>query len=85
MIGIAHDIYKAVKESFVIPNFTVAQIEHGRRIYNDISDIAFTSFAFYVIFLLVPLIIVAVAGRYYVMTSDLKEIKQIETSPIERN
>lgn len=85
MIGIAHDIYKAVKESFVIPNFTVEQIEHGRRIYNDISDTAFTPFAFYVIFVLVPLIIVAVAGRYYVMTSDLKEIKQIETLQTERN
>ena len=61
------------------------QIEHGRRIYNNISDIAFTTFAFYVILVLVPLIIVAVAGRYYVMASDLKEIKQIETPQIERN
>lgn len=57
---IAYAIYKSVKESYVIPHFTVEQIESGRRIYNDISEITRAFSLVYLVYVPVSLTIAAV-------------------------
>ncbi len=58
--AIAYHIYLNVKESYVIPNFSVAQIERAREFYNTVSDIAGIGFILYLIVIPVPLIIAGV-------------------------
>lgn len=59
---IAYAIYKSVKESYVIPNFTVEQIESGREFYNNISEITRIFSLIYLVYVPVSLTIAAVVS-----------------------
>ena len=77
--SIAYAVYKAVKESYVIPNFTVEQIEQGRNFYNGISEFTAIPFLYYLLIVLLPLIISAFVSWIR------PETLPVETSQIERN
>lgn len=75
---IAYAIYKSVKESYVIPNFTVEQIEHGRRIYNGVSE--FTAIPFFIYLLIVPLpLIIAAVVSWIRLNKNRQETDKIES------
>lgn len=57
---IAYAIYKSVKESYVIPNFTVEQIESGRDFYNNISEITRIFSLIYLVYVPISLVVAAV-------------------------
>ena len=59
---IAYAIYKSVKESYVIPNFTIEQIERGRDFYNNISDITGIFSLMYLVYVPVSLTIAAIVS-----------------------
>lgn len=89
---IAYVVYKLVKEIYVIPNFTVEQIERGREFYNDISSI--TDTAFFTYLFIVPLLLIlsfaisshrAFYTENYTVKENRQETDKIETSQTERN
>lgn len=59
-IGMAYKIYKAVKESYVIPNFTEQQICDARELYHRVCDLLIFMLGSYVVFAVLPLIIASV-------------------------
>ncbi len=61
--AIAYHIYLNVKESYVIPNFSIAQIERAREVYNTVSSVVGGGFILYLIFIPVPLIIAGAISR----------------------
>lgn len=81
---IAYAVYKSIKESYIIPNFTVEQIESGRRFYNDISEI--TEFMSLAYLLCVPIsLVIAAVVSWIRLNKNQQETLPIETSQIERN
>lgn len=82
--AIAYTIYKSVKESYVIPNFTSEQIERGREFYNDISVLMFALIWGYLTLVFLPLIISAFVS-WIRLSKNQQETLPIETSQTERN
>ena len=89
---IAYVVYKLVKESYVIPNFTVEQIERGRELYNNISEIMGTAFLAYLFIVPLPLILSLAISSHrafytenYTVKKNRQETDKIETPQIERN
>ena len=82
--AISYMIYKSVKESYVIPNFTVEQIERGREFYHDISVLMLVPIWGYLTLVLLPLIIAAFVS-WIRLNKTQQETLPIETSQIERN
>ncbi|MBD5138034.1 MAG: hypothetical protein HDT24_01800 [Ruminococcus sp.] len=80
---IAYIIYKAVKESFVIPNFTVEQIERGREFYHDISTLAWATLFLYAISVILPLIIAMAVSSHRLDNIDIAKENFAETDKIE--
>lgn len=83
LMGIAYAVYKNVKESYVIPNFTVEQIERGRGIYYNISEIAGTPVLAYLLIVLLPLIVsFAIASNRFFYT-DKHTVKESEKAEMD--
>lgn len=59
-VGAAYKIYKAVKESYVIPNFTEQQICDARELYHLVGVTLIFMLGSYVVFAVLPLIITSI-------------------------
>lgn len=81
---IAYAVYQNVKESYVIPNFTVEQIDRGRKLYNNISELMRIQNLGYLFLVLLPLIISAFVS-WIRLNKKQQETLPIETSQVERN
>lgn len=60
LVGVAYKIYRAVKESYVILNFTEQQICDARELYHRVCDLLIFMLGSYVVFAVLPLIIASV-------------------------
>lgn len=90
--AIAYAVYKNVKESYVIPNFTVEQIKRGRELYKNISELVRIQTLGYLLIVLLPFIISIVISSNrvfytvkYTVKENHQETEKIETPQIERN
>lgn len=66
----AYEVYRSIKESFVIPNFSVEQISSARELYNNFDDLSPISMLMFYSAVFLPLLVSFAVSSTRILDSE---------------